>query len=716
MKKILTLFILFLTTIRFAAIADEGMWLLTLLNKNYQDMKKQGFQLTPEDVYSVNQSSLKDAVVMLGGYCTGEIVSDKGLMLTNHHCGYRTIQLHSTVENDYLKDGFWAMSLEEELVTPDLFVRFLNRMEDVTDKVNKKLNDKMTEKERKDAINEVRKTLVAKYEEKPFQHARLQSFFGGNQFFLVVYDQYSDVRLVGAPPSSIGNFGDDTDNWMWPRHTGDFCMFRIYMSPDGKPAKYAADNIPYKPRHFFPVSLAGVKKDDFAMVMGYPGGTDRYMTSFGVREVMEITNPNRIEIRGIKQEIMLKDMEASDKVRIQYASKYSFSTNYWKYSIGQNKGLRQLKIIDKKKALEARFTDWVNADAKRKQKYGETLDIIKEAYKNRRPYDNAYQYIYEVYTRGTEAISFAAEFRKLAGLLKDTEANADKIKAEIKQLKEQSADFYKNYNPPTDKKISLAMLNLYQDKIDEKFQPDIYEVIKDKYDNDIEKFVQALFGNSIFINEDRVNKFLKNPDIKVLTNDLAYKASISFEEKRDEIAQKVRTFATQLQKGSRQYIAGLMQMQDDKLFYPDANFTMRLTYGKVGDYSPRDAVDYDYYTTLSGVMEKEDPTNPEFIVPEKLKELYNKKDYGQYGMDGKMVVCFTTNNDITGGNSGSPVLNGKGELIGIAFDGNWEAMSGDIVFEPELQKCINVDIRYVLFVIDKFAGASHLVKEMKLVD
>ncbi len=696
--------------------ADEGMWLLPLLQKlNIGTMQKMGLKLNADDIYSVNHSSLKDAVVIFGGGCTGELVSDQGLLLTNHHCGYDAIQSHSTVEHDYLANGFWATSKDQELTNPDLSVTFLVRMEDVTDKMLSALSDTMSEDSRNKAIMETGAKLSDEATKGTAYHAMVQDFFAGNNFYLVVYETYKDVRLVGTPPSSIGKFGADTDNWMWPRHTGDFSVFRVYSAPDGSPAPYSPDNVPLKPKKYLPVSLKGVEKGDFTMVMGYPGSTDRYMTSYGVNQLLEVTHPNRIKIRGERQEILMKDMQANPKVRIQYASKYSRSSNYWKYSIGQSEGLKRLKVVQKKKEQEDQFKKWISESAEREQKYGEALTMIKDAYLQSQPYENATQYLFEAIFRGTESATIAIRTLALYNTLKEEPDNTSKIKSIADRIKESLPDFYKDYNEPTDKKVAVAMLRLVNQNVPAIYKPDIFNVINGKYKGDVAKFVDKLYSKSIFPFQDKLEAFLDDPDLKTLEKDPAFQLARTSYLKYMELRALSSDYDNELEKGQRLYMAGLMEMKQDHVFYPDANFTMRLTYGKVGDYSPEDAVLYKYYTTLKGVMEKEDSTNWEFVVPGKLKELYNAKDYGRYGADGYMPVCFTTDNDITGGNSGSPVMNANGELIGLAFDGNWEAMSGDIAFEDQLQKTICVDIRYVLFIMDKFAGAKNLVDEMTLV-
>ncbi len=715
-----TLLLMLIFTLIFGKIsrADEGMWLLTLLNKNYEQMKAQGLKLSVEDIYNVNKASLKDAIVSFGGFCTGEIISDKGLILTNHHCGYGAIQQHSTVTNDYLAEGFWAASFEEEIPTPGLFVRFLVKIEDVSSTILASLNDKMTQDERTAAVKAAIEKLKAA-DEKTYPTAKgyeikIQSFFAENNYYKLVYLIYNDVRYVGSPPSSIGKFGYDTDNWMWPRHTGDFSIFRVYSDKDGNPAEYSKDNVPFKPKHYLPISLKGYKEGDFTMVMGYPGSTDRYLTSFGVEEQINVTNKNIAKIRGLRQEILMADMLEDQKIMIQYASKYARSSNYWKYSIGQNKGLKRLKVYEKKQELEKDFTKWINEDKTRTAKYSEALSLIENAYKNRVEYTYANLYISESLRRGIEFITMAYEAKDLYELLvKGTKIEKDN--ATLLALKTSAAKFYKDYSPATDQKVAARMLLLFVNDVDKKYYPQEIIDINTKYAGDFEKYIGVLFENSIFVDETRFNAFIENPTKEAIEKDLAYILAVSVNEKYKAILDLSDKYNDDLAKGRRLFLAGLLEMQKDRLFYPDANSTMRFTFGKVGKYSPADAVEYSYYTTLEGIMQKEDPDDWQFFVEPKLKELYNNKDYGQYGVDGQMYVCFTTNNDITGGNSGSPLMNGNGELIGLAFDGNWEAMSGDIAFENEMQKCINVDIRYVLFIVDKFAGCTRLINEMKII-
>ena len=716
MKKALLFFQLFIIAFTLNLRADEGMWIPMFIDRlNYDDMQKLGLKLTAEEIYSINNASLKDAIVIFGRGCTGEIVSSEGLLLTNHHCGYGQIQEHSSVEHDYLKDGFWAMSREEELPNPGLTAQFLVRIEDVTEAALNGVTAGMDEQQRSAKISENADALVKEATEGSHYNGLVRAFFGGNQYFLFIYETFKDVRLVGAPPSSIGKFGADTDNWMWPRHTGDFSVFRVYSGPDGKPAEYSKDNIPLNPRHYLPVSLDGYEEGDFAMILGYPGSTDRYLTSPGVDLAINVTNPAVVNVRQVRLDIMMEDMMASDEVRIKYASKHARTSNYWKYFIGQTKGLKRLKVYDKKLALENQFKDWVAADEQRKEVYGNVLKNIYESYDVLSEYALASIYMREAGLRGSEINGYADRFGRLAQELAKKKSDKEKVEQMIQSLREQAVSHFKDYNLPTDRKLFAAMMKKYYEDIDPSQQPDLLREIAAKYKQDFDAYAADVFEKSIFTSLEKVNAFLDKPSAKAILKDPAYVNYQAFEEMSAELREKTSTAYTALNRANRLFIAGLMEMQPDRKFYPDANFTMRLSYGTVQDYYPADAVHYDYFTTLSGVMDKEDPGNWEFEVPAKLKQLYQEKDFGRYGENGVMKVCFLTNHDITGGNSGSPVINAKGELIGLAFDGNWEAMSGDIAYEPELQRTINVDIRYVLFIIDKYAGAGHLVDEMTVV-
>ncbi len=712
-SSLLILLSIFTSTI---SLADEGMWLPMLIKRlNHADMQKMGLQLTAEEIYSVNHSSMKDAIVNFGNFCTGEVISKEGLVLTNHHCGFDAIQSHSSVENDYLSNGFWAMNREEEKHTPGLTVTFLVRMEEVTEKVMSVLVPGMTPEAREDSIDSVIARIEKETTGDTHYTAEVKSFFEGNEYYLFVYEVFQDIRLVGAPPSSVGKFGGDTDNWMWPRHTGDFSLFRIYAGPDGKPAPYSKENVPYKPKYHLPVSLKGIEKNDFAMVMGYPGGTERYMCSEAINMTLEQSNPTRIKLREKRLAIMKEDMDAKPEIRIQYASKYASVSNYYKYFIGQNQGLRKLRVVARKKEEEQKFQQWVKANPEREGMYGNVLKDLETIHKDYRKINKPYIYL--------EEAAFASEillmvhqsnsfYKALASLppgpALDSAAAVMKIKA---------ADFFKDYNAPTDQKIFAALLAMYYQDVPAPLHPQIFKTVAKKYKGDFQKYAAEVFSKSIFASPEKMNAFLAKPSLKIWEKDpafLAYKSILG--DFRSSIGPFLVEVRNRLDQANNLYIQGILEMRQGQKLYPDANFTMRLTYGSVQDCVPGDAMYYNYYTTMEGIIQKEDSTNEEFIVPPKLKELYYKKDFGKYAdKNGYMPVCFITNNDITGGNSGSPVINGQGHLIGTAFDGNWEAMSGDLIFEPNLQRCISVDIRYILFMIDKYAGAGHLVNEMTLV-
>jgi len=713
MKKILTILVLFTFLFSWRAKADEGMWMLPLIEKlNIGKMTEMGLKLTAEDIYSLNQTSVKDAIVSIPG-CTGEIVSSQGLLMTNHHCGYGSIQSHSTVEHDYLTDGFWAMTKEEELPCSGMYANFLVRIEDVTKQVMAEIKDDMSESERTSAINEARRKIEKNATSGNNYRVSVSSFFGGNYYYLLVYERYNDVRLVGAPPSSIGKYGNDTDNWEWPRHTGDFSIFRVYSGPDGKPASYSEDNIPLQAKNWLRVSLQERNIGDFTMTFGYPGRTQRYYTSYEVNELMTITNPNRVKIRGIKQDIWKNDMLKDRKINIQYASKYSSSSNYWKYSIGMNTQLERLDVIAKKQSVEEQFNSWIRSDEAKREKYGQAIDLIKRAIEGRAEYLNAQQYLSEC-IQGFELLGFNSFGSLLLTVLKsdDEKYVAQTISRTLGTL----GEIYKDYSPATDRKSAKAMLRLYRDDVPEKFHPDFYAKIVDrKYKGDIDKFVDDIFDESLFANEDKLRTFLEKPSVKTLENDPVAEISASINKMIDFVSSEISRFDEDLNKGRRLWIAALMEMSPEKTFYPDANSTMRLSYGSVQDYDPRDAVTYKHYTTIEGVLEKYKPGDYEFDLPERFIDLAQRKEFGRYASsEGYMPVCFLTTNDITGGNSGSPVLNGKGELIGLAFDGNWEAMSGDVAYEPTVQRTIAVDIRYVLWIIDIYSGAGHLIDEMTI--
>lgn len=702
----------------FTSVPDEGMWLPMFVERlNYVDMQKMGLHLTAEELYSINNSSLKDAVVSLGFWCTAEVVSNEGLIFTNHHCGFDAIQSHSTIEHDYLTNGFWAASKEEELANENITASFLVLMEDVTSKVLAYVKDGMSEEERNGEIEQASAKIEKEAAEKGKYDAHVKSFYDGNEFYLFVYQTYKDVRLVGAPPSAVGKFGGDTDNWMWPRHTGDFSIFRIYTAPDGSPAEYSKKNVPLKPKYVLPISLKGVKKDDFTMVWGYPGQTDRFLTSYGVKLAIDQSNPTLVKIRDKKLAIIKEFMDESPLVKIQYASKYAESSNYWKYFIGQTKGLKRLKIYELKQEEEAKFTQWVNADDKRKAKYGTALTDIAEGYDLLRKYNVNLKFLEEAAFQGPEVIYFAYGLYDLFSLLKNPKGNEEAIKLSAADFKLKAESFYKNFNKACDQKLYEELMKMYYQDVEKDQLPDIFtKVLEKKYKGDFSKFAAAVYSTSFLADSTKCYAFLKKPSMKVLEKDLGFMTMSSMISNYIAMYGQTGAAEEKINHGDRLYVAGLKEMNPDKKFYPNANSTMRMSYGKVLDYYPADAVHYNYFTTLDGVMEKEDSTNEEFIVPKKLAKLWKEKDYGRYaGADGKLDVCFIANLDITGGNSGSPVINGDGQLVGLAFDGNWEAMSGDIAYEPELQRTICVDIRYVLFMIDKYAGATNIINELTIV-
>ena len=714
MKRI-TSIIIALTVFAGSAIADEGMWLLPLLEKmNGKAMKELGCELTPKQIYDINNTSLKDAIVQFGGGCTGEIISSEGLLVTNHHCGYSNIQKLSSIEHDYLKDGYWAMNRNEELPCEGLSVTFLEYMQDITgilEKAQKQAIKKYKDDDEKiyEAVSAKMDALVAEAEaNNPHCSVQVESFYNSNVYYLIVYKVYKDVRFVGAPPSSIGKFGADTDNWMWPRHTGDFSMFRVYADKDNNPAEYSPENVPLKAKNHLKISLAGVQEGDYTMIMGYPGQTTRFQTSPELKSQIEM-NDIRIAARTIRQDKMLEDMLADPKVKIQYANKYSSSSNGWKKWQGMKLAFDKLDIIGRAEREEDEFQKWVDANKKRKEKYGTAVQDLANAIEAGREGNNALTKATETIYR-IELTSFGTNFnRQVTRAIK----NGRDTMAALNAAYEAIATRYGDYSVGTDRKVAKALMHHYRDIADPANYPK--NLSEDFATMDIDAFVDNLFKSSAFTSAENLRKAIQEKGIEVL-DDPACLVGISIYNECVQAQMLTMKSAQDLEMARQTYTAGLLEWKKGEPSYPDANFTMRYTYGTVGGYSPKDAVVYNHYTTLDGVMEKEDPNNWEFVVPEKLKELWKNKDYGQYGTaDGKMVTCFLSNNDITGGNSGSPIMNARGELIGLAFDGNWESMSSDVMFEPDLQRCINVDIRYVLFIVDKFGGAGWLIDEMDIV-
>ena len=716
MKKIKLLSLMLLLLPLAPVRADEGMWLLPLLEKmNSGRMTELGFEITPQEIYDLNNTSLKDAIVIFGNGCTGEIVSDQGLLFTNHHCGYAAIQQLSSVEHNYLKDGFWAMNTNEELYAEGLTVSFLESFTDVTDQVEKALKKCKGQEDMIKALDKLEGKLCKKAGcDDKFIVGRLTSFYGGNTYYFIVYKIFRDIRLVGTPPSSIGKFGADTDNWMWPRHTGDFSIFRVYADKDNNPADYSEDNVPYSPERHLRISLAGYEEGSPAMIMGYPGTTNRFMTASELAEQRE-RNEVAIKVRTVRQDVLMADMQADPKIMIQYASKYAGSSNGWKKWIGMNETFAKLGVQDRRAEEEVAFTEWVNAGGQERiDRYGDALKNIDEAVAGRKA-DN----LLAAYLRESLGSIELVNVSAYGGMIKEALDKKDQEKkdAELASIEAALENFYKDYSMPTDKKVAVAMISLLKESIPAEELPSFYQEIDSCFGGDINAFVEDLYSKSLYTSLDKVKAAVDAADVSALTDDPACKVLISYIKSYNPHQQALIEYAEQFAQGKKDYIAGTLEMREGEAIYPDANFTMRLTYGTVLPYYPRDAVFYNYYTTLKGVMEKEDPNNWEFVVPEKLKELYEAKDYGRYANEkGEMPVAFIGNLDITGGNSGSPIMNGRGELIGLAFDGNWESMSGDIIFEPELQRCISVDIRYVLFIIEKYGGATNLIEELDIVE
>ncbi|MBD79913.1 MAG: serine protease [Crocinitomicaceae bacterium] len=703
------------------AKADEGMWLPMFIKRlNYVDMQKAGLKLTPEEIYSVNNSSLKDAILGLGSpgrnFCTGEIISKEGLFLTNHHCGYGTIQENSTIEHNYLKDGFWAMKRSEE-IPAGFSVSILDHMEDVTKIVLANVTDEMSFEERQKAVRPILDSLkkVNSDKEKSLS-AVVKSFYKGNEYYMFVYKVYSDVRLVGAPPSSVGKFGGDTDNWMWPRHTGDFCMFRIYADKDNNPAKYAEGNVPLKPKHHLPVNIKGSEKGDYAMIMGFPGSTERYLSSYGIEHKIDVEYPTRIKVRRKKLDMYEQGMNKDEAVRIKYASKHARVSNYWKNFIGMTQSLKALDVAGKKRADEDKFKAWANEDADRKKKYGNVISDYESAYKELYSTQVNRDYLVEGIF-GMEILTQAGGMQALLPLLQQEEVDKKAVDAVIQKLKAGGAAFYKNYDTEIDQNVMAEVLAMYSADVPEDQQPQFFKDMVKKNKGDFNKLAAGVFAKSNFTSEEKMNAFLEKATAKSIAKDPAFTMFNGFYgEYMKTTAPKRKAAGIRINTAERLFIDGIRKMNPDKAYYPDANSTLRLTYGNIGGYVPKDATYFKYYTTAQGILEKYVPGDLEFDMPQKLIELIKNKDFGKYGKDGELRVCFLSSNDITGGNSGSPVINAEGHLIGTAFDGNWEAMSGDVAFETNLQRTISVDVRYTLFIIDKFAGAGHLVDEMTVIE
>lgn len=719
LKKFLLIAAILITQLfSFAKPLDEGMWLPMLINKNYDEMKKNGFKLTPQDLYDVNNASLKDAIVWFGGFCTGEIVSDKGLVLTNHHCGYDVIANNSTTNDNILDNGWYAKQLSDEKPAPGLFVTFLVRMEDVTSQVTAALQG-VAEKDKSAKIAQIGRELSNEAIAGTHYEAFVRDMYKNNAYYLFVMERFTDVRLVGTPQQSIGKFGGDTDNWEWPRHTGDFALFRIYAGKDNKPAAYSESNVPYIPKKSLTISLKGVNEGDFAMVYGFPGRTNRYETSMGIKLATDKVNPAIVKVRQARLEAWKKEMDKSESVRLLLSSNYANIANYWKYFIGQTEQIKRLKVYEYKQQQEAEFLKWAQTQPNN-QKYLSIFDNFKAAYKPYEPYATHQVYV----TQGilaSSALSFANRFANLEQALSG-QNNQDAIARSVSTLKAGADAFFASFNKPSDLEILGIQSRYFYEDLPKDQHPAIFtEIIASNKGATNEAifnaFANRVFDNSVFVDRNKLDVFLANPSLEKLQNDPAYKfIRAIITNYQSNILPKVAAFNEENNRLGSIYMEGILAMNAGKNIYPDANSTMRITGGKVQSYSPRNGVLYNYYTTANGLLEKYVPGDDEFDLPAEQIELIKNRDFGRYAdANGDLVIGFITSNDITGGNSGSPVLNANGELIGIAFDGNWEAMSGDIVFDKNYKRCINVDIRYVLWCIEKLGNAKHLIDEMKIV-
>lgn len=717
-QKIATCLLLaVLSLAHLSVFATEGMWLPQLLGRlNEKEMKGMGLKISAADIYNVNKGSLKDAIVSFGGFCTGEIISSKGLLLTNHHCGFDAIQKHSSLENNYLDRGFWARSMQEELPNPGLTATFIVRIEDVTRQALEGVAGNLTESQRQSAIDKNLNRIKETAKKEAWQETLIKPFFEGNQYFLFVTETYKDVRLVGAPPSSIGKFGADTDNWVWPRHTGDFSMFRVYAGKNGRPAEYSADNVPLQPKHFLPISLDGIAENDFTMVFGFPGRTNEYLPSEAMKLTVEGQDPARVRMRDAALKVIDGFMRKDEQIKIQYAAKQASIANSWKKWIGEMQGVRQTGGIQRKLDYEARFQQLVQKNAEYRGTYGGLLDSLNHLYKSQAPYAVARDYYSEL-VRNVEMLGFA---NTAITLLQETRLKGEEQYETLKQaylakVKPQ----YQNYNNDVDREVATALLDIYFKEVpSNKIGGEAYQIWMET-NKDGKQTADKMYGQSAFVSYEKLAAFLDRPYKTVSADvwkDPATRLMIGLRNGYiDFINKPYDELQPEINRLQRRYMAAQMEVMKDKRFYPDANSTLRITYGKVNGYAPRDAVRYDFVTTLDGVMEKYKPGDYEFDVPEKLRELYSKKDYGPYGANGKMPVCFIASNHTTGGNSGSPALDAYGNLVGLNFDRTWEGTMSDINYDPSICRNIMVDIRYVLFIVDKFAGAKNLVEEMKLV-
>lgn len=719
-KKFKLLFLIILVSQY--VVAKEGMWIPMLLEKyNIEEMQSMGYKLTAEDIYSINQASMKDAVMIFGGGCTGELISDKGLLITNYHCGYSAVQSHSSIKNDYLTNGFWAMSPTEELSNSNLRVTFLKRMEDVTELVLDSINDNMSMTDRQAIIAKNISSIRKKAVEETHYTAVVEPFYDGNQYFLFVNEVFTDIRLVGAPPSAIGKFGGDTDNWMWPRHTGDFSLFRIYANSENKPALYSSDNVPYKSPVHFPISLNGVEEGDFTLVFGYPGRTSQYVTSHHIDMLENLVYPKLVDLRTAKLEVMNRHMEFNQTVRIQYAAKNATLSNSWKRWIGEINGLKKLDVIGKKQLYESTFTEWVNSSEERKQRYGALLESYGSIYNEYAKYRLAHDYLLEFIGRtGLESASLAGAFEKLSVMMQRKDRNEEMISKEKSRVEEEVVKHFKDYYCPIDKEIMLVSLEHFKVDVPQEFHPDIFSFIENNYKGNISDYVNDYFERTAYKDVATVTQLLNDSSsvsLQNMRNDAAFKMFVSMRNTYyNVINPRFEKLKTKIDSLNNIYMAAMMDFEPERVFYPDANSTLRVAYGNVQGYNAADGVYYKYFTTLEGIMQKDNPEVYDYRVPARLKELYKNKDFGRYEVNGTIPVCFIADNHTTGGNSGSPVINSRGELIGINFDRVWDGVTSDLMFNPQQSRNISLDVRYVLFIIEKFADAGYLLDEMTLVN
>ncbi len=723
LKKLQLLFILFLL-ISVRVFADEGMWMLNLIEKlNYEDMKKIGFQLTPQDIYAVNQSSMKDGIVMINdGFCSGFLVSKEGLMMTNYHCIFDQVTDNSIKhKTDYVNNGFWAIDRRQELYSPNIRVTFLIRIEDVTEKVLSGIDKNLDFNEREEAIKKIREQIEKEAVGETHYEAEIKEFFRGREYYLFVYETYTDIRLVGFPPIQIGTFGGDTDNWLWPRHVGDFAFLRIYMSPEGTPASYnKRRNVPYAAKYSFPISAKGANEGDFSMVLGYPGSSQRFITSYGIQHQLEVFNPTFVKIRDAKLRILSEQMQRDPSIELMYKAKFSRTSNYWKYFIGQTETLKRGKVREYKENFEKQFSKWYETDPKLREDYKDALTSIKIAYEFLKKYEHAVLFFREAIMRGPEIFTFTKRFDSLYYYLTTTDLPKDAQNAYIadqcaKQRFYASNFYFNNYDVDTDKRLFIALLRMYYDECPTEFHPDFFKEVDSKYKSNFMLYANHIYEKSIFANKEKLYEFLRVPAVKTIETDPAFIITKQIYDTFDKLREEKKKFDIMLKKGEYLFQQGLFKMKPGKKFYPDANGTIRLTYGKISKYTPIDGEELNYYTTLEEYFKKENPNNPEFIVPTKLKDLYQRNEHAKYAdKNGKMRICILSDDDVTGGNSGSPLLNAKGEVIGIVFDINWEATASSLWFVPEQTRTISTAAEFILFVTEKYGEAHNIIQELDI--